>query len=47
MQATQLWQHWQDLLDPCAEAFTLPGFQRFTEWLTGLVGDHFRLAGCS
>jgi hypothetical protein len=37
MQATQLWQHWQDLLDPCAEAFTLPGFQRFTEWLTGLA----------
>src|SRR3954468_22748127 len=37
MQATQLWNHWQDLLEPCAEAFTYPGFQRFTEWLTGLV----------
>jgi DDE superfamily endonuclease len=37
MQATQLWGHWQDLLDPCADAFTFPGFQRFTEWLTGLA----------
>jgi hypothetical protein len=24
-------------LAPCAAAFTFPGFQRFTEWLTGLV----------
>src|SRR5215831_19063271 len=37
MQATQLWAHWQALLAPCADAFTYPGFQRFTEWLTGLV----------
>jgi len=37
MQATQLWAHWQALLRPCADAFTYPGFQRFTEWLTGLV----------
>ena len=37
MQATQLWDHWQDLLAPCADAFTYPGFQRFTEWLTGLA----------
>jgi hypothetical protein len=37
MQATQLWSHWQDLLRPCAAAFTAPGFRRFTEWLTGLA----------
>jgi hypothetical protein len=37
MQATELWKHWQDLLQPCADAFTYPGFQRFQEWLTGLV----------
>ncbi len=37
MQATQLWSHWQDLLGPCAAAFSERGFQRFTEWLTGLA----------
>src|SRR5713101_4308329 len=37
MQATQLFQLWQALLLPCADAFTFPGFQRFQEWLTGLV----------
>jgi DDE superfamily endonuclease len=37
MQATELWAHWQALLAPCAEAFTYPGFRRFTEWLTGLI----------
>jgi len=37
MEATQLWAFWQELLAPCADAFTYPGFQRFTEWLTGLV----------
>lgn len=37
MQATQLWSHWQDLLQPCAPAFTTPGFRRFTEWITGLA----------
>jgi DDE superfamily endonuclease len=37
MQATALWSHWQELLQPCACAFTYPGFGRFTEWLTGLV----------
>jgi hypothetical protein len=37
MQATQLWSHWQALLEPCAAAFTYWGFQRFTEWLTGLA----------
>ena len=37
MQATDLWGHWQDLLRPCADAFTADGFPRFTEWLTGLV----------
>src|SRR5215468_6311831 len=37
MQATQLWDHWQELLDPCADAFTFDGFRRFTEWLTGLA----------
>ena len=37
MQATELWSYWQALLAPCADAFTYPGFQRFTEWLTGLV----------
>ena len=37
MQATELWSHWQALLAPFADAFTYPGFQRFQEWLTGLV----------
>jgi hypothetical protein len=37
MQATLLWSHWQDLLQPCQHAFTTPGFHRFTEWLTGLA----------
>jgi hypothetical protein len=37
MQATELWAHWQALLAPCADAFTYWGFQRFTEWVTGLV----------
>jgi hypothetical protein len=37
MQATELWTHWQELLAPCAAAFTYPGFQRFNEWLTGLA----------
>lgn len=37
MQATQLWSHWQALLEPFADAFTYPGFQRFQEWMTGLV----------
>src|SRR5262249_59591276 len=36
-EATQLGAHWQELLAPCADAFTYPGSQRFTEWLTGLV----------
>jgi hypothetical protein len=37
MQATLLWSPWQDLLQPCAHAFTTPGFHRFTEWITGLA----------
>ena len=37
MHATDLWRHWQDLLRPCAGAFTRDGFRRFTEWLTGLA----------
>jgi hypothetical protein len=37
MQATELFRRWQELLLPCADAFTYPGFQRFQEWLTGLV----------
>jgi hypothetical protein len=37
MQATLLFSHWQDLLQPCAHAFTTPGFRRFTEWITGLA----------
>jgi DDE superfamily endonuclease len=37
MEATQLWSHWQALLQPCAGAFTTAGWQRFGEWLTGLV----------
>src|SRR5271166_3349361 len=37
MQATELFRHWQELLAPFADAFTYPGFQRFTEWLTGLA----------
>jgi hypothetical protein len=37
MQATELFAHWQELRAPFADAFTYPGFQRFTEWLTGLA----------
>jgi hypothetical protein len=37
MHATDLFRHWQELLAPCAGAFTYWGFQRFREWLTGLV----------
>ena len=37
MEATQLWSCWQDLLVPFASAFTAPGWQRFQEWLTGLI----------
>jgi hypothetical protein len=37
MQATELFAHWQELLAPCADAFTYPGFQRFLEWITGLA----------
>jgi hypothetical protein len=37
MQATELFAHWQELLAPFHDAFTYPGFQRFREWLTGLV----------
>ena len=37
MQATELFRLWQELLLPCADAFTYPGFARFQEWLTGLV----------
>src|SRR3954447_13719722 len=37
MQATELFRRWQELLLPCADAFTYPGFQRFQEWLTGLA----------
>ena len=37
MQATDLFRLWQELLRSCADAFTYPGFQRFQEWLTGLV----------
>jgi hypothetical protein len=37
MQATELWSRWQELLEPFADAFTYPGFQRFREWLTGLA----------
>jgi DDE superfamily endonuclease len=37
MQATELFARWQELLAPCADAFTYPGFQSFTEWLTGLA----------
>src|SRR5712691_6629640 len=37
MEVTQLWAHWQALLKPFAEGFTYPGFQRFQEWVTGLV----------
>jgi len=37
MEATDLFRLWQELLLPCADAFTYPGFQRFQEWLTGLV----------
>src|SRR5262249_47721989 len=43
MHATALWGHWQELLRPCADAFTPRGFELFTLWLTGLalnVEDH-------
>jgi hypothetical protein len=36
-QATLLWSHWRDLLQPGAHAFTTPGFHRFTAWITGLA----------
>jgi hypothetical protein len=37
MQATQLWHHWQAVLQPFLEVFTDPGSRRFVEWITGLV----------
>jgi len=37
MQATEVWSYWQELLAPCADAFTYWGFRRFREWVTGLV----------
>src|SRR5438270_6085800 len=37
MQANELWTHWQQLLEPCADAFSYWGFRRFTEWVTGLA----------
>ena len=37
MQATERFRLWQELLLPCADAFTYPGVQRFPEWLTGRV----------
>src|SRR5947208_10522004 len=37
MQATDLFRLWQELLGPCADAFTFDGARRFREWLTGLV----------
>jgi hypothetical protein len=37
MKATQLFQLWQDLLQPFATCFTQPGYARFVEWLTGLA----------
>src|SRR5688572_20577207 len=37
MERSEVWNQWQELLRPFAEAFTYPGFQRFTEWITGLV----------
>jgi hypothetical protein len=37
MELNEVWKHWQELLAPFAEAFTYWGFQRFGEWITGLV----------
>jgi hypothetical protein len=37
MQATLLWQLWQELLAPFDGAFTNSGFGSFVEWLTGLA----------
>lgn len=37
MERTEVWNHWQELLQPFAAAFTAPGFRRFSEWITGLV----------
>jgi hypothetical protein len=37
MELNEVWKHWQGLLAPFAEAFTYWGFQRFREWIIGLV----------
>src|SRR5438876_4519331 len=37
MELSEVWSHWQELFAPFAEAFTYWGFQRFREWITGLV----------
>ena len=37
MQATQLWSHWQALLERFGDAFTYWGYRRFCEWVTGLA----------
>jgi hypothetical protein len=37
MELNEVWNHWQELLAPFAEAFHYWGFQRFREWITGLV----------
>jgi hypothetical protein len=37
MELSEVWDPWQELLAPFGEAFTYPGFQRFREWVTGLV----------
>ena len=35
--AKQLWTQWQELLSAFAPAFTVPGWARFAQWVTGMV----------
>jgi hypothetical protein len=37
MEATYLWELWQELLRSYRGAFTQPGWRRFVEWVTGLA----------
>ena len=37
MQARLFWSLWQELLLPFAACFTIPGWKRFVEWVTGLA----------
>jgi hypothetical protein len=39
MELNEVCKHWQELLAPFAEAFAYWAFQRFGDWITGLVLD--------